>query len=439
MDESRHPLPLRFRVFFERVIEPRLTLRGYKLDEKRELAARIVHSLVVARKRSACVADSRDTHKPGVAMRVAVWNAIRKAGLAKTAIGSELARRTTRYQATPRLMKLRKRWTLDDLVDMNLKRNSHEEAPTSHALVILRSEKVPATCESPPANKRSREIDFRPMCSELGMEWLESVEDAIEAFNRNNLAHSWMFRTVDAASDLEPCSPLNPCVRQIHYGGQFFLRGMRFHSWSNLSGQCLSRIERRTILIDGQRVAELDFSGSQLRLLYHWRNIDPDQADVYQPERIFPKAHRKFDKAERKVLREFVKRATLLCLNVGSRAKAHSSVGKHLSEHEQRSLLWDAMNCDGFDIKVLVQRIVQTHHQIADWFFTSSSGLMMTSESHVMFRIMKAFTEAGKPALTIHDAIVCKTADVKFAQRVMRKSYQHVHTTRFKPVIKREF
>ncbi len=63
----------------------------------------------------------------------------------------------------------------------------------------------------------------------------------------------------------------------------------------------------------------------------------------------------------------------------------------------------------------------------------------MTSESQVMFRIMKAFTAAKKPALPIHDAIVCKVSDREFAKRVMIESYQWVHSTEFEPVINREF
>jgi hypothetical protein len=428
------------RQFVQKVILPKLKFKGYKISEKRELAAWAIRSLIIHRKRGGCTADSRDTHKTGVALRVSVWETICTAGFADIALGSELSKRTTRYRATDKLMDLRRRWTLDHLVDLKLNRNSQEEQPTAHALVCLRKERFRFEGKKRVRHPGPREIDFRPLCGEHWLGHVRHTEDAIEAFNHNNLVHSWMFFVTDPVAGRLISSPLNPCVRQIHYGGKFYQNGMRFHGWSELSGQFLSKEERKTILIDGEPAIELDFSGSQIRTMYHWRNIDPDpNEDIYLPHKVFSRSYNRLGRNEQQVIRGFVKDATLRCLNVASCSAAHSSVGKLLATHEQKELIRQSLSRDQLDVKGLVKRITRLHQPLKEWFFAKSAGLAMTSESQVMFRVMKTFTGARKPLLPIHDAVVCKSSDAKFAKRTLMEAYQYVHSTRFKPVIKKEF
>ncbi len=364
-DDSGHPLPSKFHTFYKNVVRRRLKLTGYKLKDKSELAVWMIRGLIMARQRSGVVADSRDNSESGVTLRLSVWNAIVAAKLADSALGSERSGCVTRYRATNRLMRLHERWELDELVDVALRRNTEEELPTEHSLICLHSERLPIKrkpggLRRKPNKTKAMPIAFRHLCIAIGLEWVRNTEDAIEAFNRNNLCHTWQFTVVDPHADGAPMSsPLNPCVRQIHYGGQFFLRGMRFHSWSELSGQSLSKVERKTILIDGEAATELDFSCSQIRTMYHWRNIDPPYKDVYRPKKIFPRSYRKLDNGECRILREFVKSATLRCLNVKSRGRAHSSVTNCIKSSETSSLLWAAMTEDGLSVQQLVRRIVK--------------------------------------------------------------------------------
>lgn len=84
-------------------------------------------------------------------------------------------------------------------------------------------------------------------------------------------------------------------------------------------------------------------------------------------------------------------------------------------------------------------RIEEVHPALKKWLFTKNIGILITSESNVMFKIMQAFMAAKKPLLPIHDAVVCKLSDRKFARRTMIEAYQYVHSTEFKPRIKTEF
>jgi hypothetical protein len=453
---SRHPIPFKFRLFAEAKVLPRLHLKGYKRAKKQELAICLLHSLVVAYKRGACLADVADTGEAGVRMRVELWNAILAAKLAIKCTGSESAKVLTRYYATKKLLALRKKWHLEVLVDVELQHNTDLDRATPHGLVYLHTGRIDLVTGKPlPAKDRKQAIDFKHLCSDLGIEMLRSIEDTVEAFNDNNLRHSWKFYVTDPDTGRQRSSPLNPCLRQIHVG-QFF-RAVRFYSWSELSGQNLSKEERKTILIDGEHVAELDFSASVIRMMYHLRGLDP-QGDLYRPERIFRESYADASIDEQHTLRKFVKQVTLICLNVKSRAAARSSVGKLLKEHEDRETLWAAIRgLEGTDIKGIVRRVAGAHkdkadkwylrnngkaksqYGIADQFFSGIGLQMMTEESKVMKRLLTAFTKAEEPALMIHDAVVCKVSVVKFAKKAMTKAYQQLSTTDFLPVIKRSF
>jgi hypothetical protein len=101
-----------FNQFMNSFVLPLITLTGYKLDEKKELATLAVQALIKTGLTDACVADSRGTGEPGARLRVRVWDAIEAAGLAKIALGSESSGRQTRYRASTRFLTLRRVWEL---------------------------------------------------------------------------------------------------------------------------------------------------------------------------------------------------------------------------------------------------------------------------------------------------------------------------------------
>ena len=447
-----HPLPYPFRLYFRDKVQPLLKLKGYKRREKQELAAWLVHALIVAQKCGATVSDSRKCSKPGVRQRVEVWDAIESAGLCVKSVGSEFSKKSTRYYATPKLTKLKEKWKLETLVDLDLQRNSEVDPSTAHSLVYLHTGHIDLATGEPLLGKNKKQaIDLKRTSSEIGLNMVQALENVVEAFNENNLSHAWMVKIVDPETGRTRSEPLNPCLRMIHCGA--FYRAMRFYSWSYLSGQRLSKEQRENILIDGEPVTELDFKASILRIMYHLRGFDP-KGDLYRPKLIFPKSYKKASVAERKILRGFVKDATLRCLNVQSRKKAHSSLGKLLKETNRtdREFVLSAMQKDGLDIAGVAASIVsahaidqqtlfngQTQCGIADLFFRGEGLKFITEESKRMRLLLQIFTKARKPALMIHDAVVCKRSDAKFAKRAMIDAHQAMFTTLAVPGIQREF
>lgn len=451
-----HPLPLKFQAFVQAKVVPLVPIKGYKVAEKQELLAWMTNSLIVAYKRGGCVADSANTGEAGVRQRVNLWKSLCDAKLAVRCVGSEQSKKLTRFYATGKLIKLRKNWSLQSLVNVDLERNSDRDEATKHGLVFVWLGPVDPATGKPKSSKSGRQpVALKTFCSPIGLEQVKRDESVVEAFNANVLEHSWSFKVADPETGDQRTSPLNPCLRLLHCG-QFY-RAQRYYSWSALDGQNLSKIERKTIRIDGEPVTELDFSASVIRMIYRYRNLYP-HGDLYRPHAVFPALYRKSTMKDCERVRTFVKDATLRCLNVTSRAKAHSSVGKVLNESPDRQFLQTVIgDIEKTDIKGIVSRIVDAHSDLVaasvppttrirpphpdgcEPFFNQVGIEMITTECWVMKRLLIKFTDAKKPALMIHDGLVCKKSDATFARKAMVEAYQSVLATENLPVIKRAF
>ena len=77
------------------------------------------------------------------------------------------------------------------------------------------------------------------------------------------------------------------------------------------------------------------------------------------------------------------------------------------------------------------------HPDLADQFFTNCGVELMTTDGRIMLHILEAFVDAGKPALGIHDSIVCRASDAEFAHETMTEMYRKFLL--FDPVINRVF
>jgi hypothetical protein len=326
--------------------------------------------------------------------------------------------------------------------------------PKSLALIYLHTGKIdPATGRLLADDKQRKPLPFLstienhaqrgpdgnadPLAIQNGIEYWRAMEDRIERVNSSNLEHSWKAFHIDPETGRQHVFQPNPCVRQIH-AGQFF-RAVRLYSWSEMSGQNLPKATRRTMLIDGESVAELDYSGMATRMLYHRAGIDPE-GDVYRPEQVMPTFYGLDDATadRRAIVRDFVKIATNICWNVINRPAAHSAIGKLLADHAEHEFLHKVIykieNTNPVDI---VDRLMAAHPDLADRFFTGVGIDLMTTDGRIMLHILEVFADAGKPVLGIHDSIVCRASDAEFAHQTMVEMYYKF--IRHDPVIKRVY
>lgn len=440
--KNRHLRDLKSRRFHEEVLTktvrditnrsiiPRLKFRGYKRGRKRQIAWHCIHNLVLAGSVNKTVADSRDTSVPGVQLRISIWDAIVKANLATVCKGSEYSHKTTRYYATQRLLRLFCDKPACELVNSNLQRlQEMSERPTQFSLIELRTKidgkKKPIAI---PVDQLQLTIHGVRI-----IDYLETVEADIETINRSNLRHTWQAFKIIERDGRKVRRAFQPSVviKQIHSGT--LLRYARLYTWSELSAQNLTKEERRLMLIDGEPIAELDYREYHLRMLYHLTGIDPDpEQDLYRPKAVFRRQSRLVRFARyADTARRLVKTATNICFNTSAEMKAAKAVKKYAEETDARKLL----ELEGIRCLALVRRIKATHRAISRHFCTQIGAWLQTVDAMVMLRVLKSFANADKPALCLHDGILCKASDAGFADAFMSICYSELFG--FCPAIRR--
>ncbi len=420
------PIPQAFRKRLTAILTE-IKMTGYKLSRKKTLAASMLHNLVLASKVGGVVFDTRRASESEALLRAKVWDAVVEAGLASCCLGSEGAGMVTRYRAKGKLLQSFKGLELQ-LLDTDLERNTRRMLdPTWHALVVLH-------------DKEKKIIPFPPkhLDATLGgvsvEEYLAIVENSIERINRSNIAHAWeAFRIIDPATlkmgAFQPCV----CLKQKHSRKLF--QYARLYTWSALSAQNLSKQERRLVRIDREPVTELDYSGHQFRILYHTCKINPSPGhDIYRVDKVLPKfaSFKNTTDELRNEARDFVKIASIICLNTTSRLKAEKAVEKRLRNNPAIARVIE--KTEGTDARGIVCRIEKAHPDVSHRFFSKVGAMLMTLDGVLMLRILEEFAKNDKPVLGIHDSILCKASDAEYAKLVMQIEYAELFG--FLPVIK---
>ena len=396
-----------------------IAIKGYKKADKVRLLQRQLHQLICAGLNNAVVADCRSTSDPATRKRNGLWDSLQSGGWLICCTGSEWSGMTTRYRATPKLLSLRDVWTEDLLNPRKLVRNSRQlSRPLRNALVVIQTSDE----ESDGGRKALPFSDFPDHANEL-----RDAEDRIERINDRNATHTWRLHVNGISS--EPSFRL----RQVHVSWP--RNGTRLYTYGTHSAQNLSKNLRSQIQIDNYPVAELDYSGMMLRLLYHhFVGIagpgGPDIPDIYNPCAIFPEVFQSIESRMEHGLhiRNLVKRATLICINCKSREKAHLAIGKSIFECEWREKPSFKVALDSLGsakpVIELVRRIESLHNEASQYFFQSRGLELMTIESDIMFDILDTITAAGKPALGIHDAVLCIKHDEGYVKDLMQSVYR---------------
>jgi len=203
----------------------------------------------------------------------------------------------------------------------------------------------------------------------------------------NPLMHDWLLKyhsTGRISIKEEP----NGCyftirdrmVKRIFNDGSFLNGGRLYAFWQNIPKEI-----RKHLIINNSPVSELDYSGCQIRMLYHLVvKQDYKEDDPYSIPGMS---------------RDLAKKAAIITLN----AKTNGSAVGALMESAKKDLGMpitynEAKNCiDLFKIK----------HRPISKFFNSGIGLnLMRIESEVIVRTILALMRKGICVLTIHDACI---------------------------------
>ncbi|MFH5803315.1 hypothetical protein ACG2DA_04615 [Alienimonas sp. DA493] len=402
------PVASPFSEHFENDVLPLLDLpRGRKA---REAAACALADLYAAANAGRATADGRDTRHSGTKARVRAWDALVAAGLVLKRTGSERAGKTTRYGLTFRGERLRRaqHFTLTDLIDVT------PAPPASTARRgSLPSRFAPVVLHDADGNPRRWPRLDRYTAAEV-----REVEEAVIRLNDANLNHAWkIYRDLDGRP--VPDQP-NVVVRAIY--NEDFKHGGRLYSSTANAYNDLPRAVRRTMRIDGEPIAELDYSGFHPRALYHYGGHE-FRGDVYQPARVLPAACPNGDAPA--AVRKGVKVATNILLNAATRKAA---VGAAVQDEAigRSPEFRAALETCGVGVGDMLDAIKRAHAPIARHFHTGAGLRLQRLDVQLMLAVLGRFVDEGKPALGLHDAVLCRVSDAEFAAEVMAREYRKV-------------
>jgi len=163
-----------------------------------------------------------------------------------------------------------------------------------------------------------------------------------------------------------------------------FDHGGRFYGpeWQWMKGE-----DRRSIRIDGSPLIELDYTATHPTLLYALKgkslSIDPYQLNESTPEE-----------------RGFLKRITLVLINVGDPIKARRAVQRliNIGELEKPPSIED--------LNGLINEFMAKHQPIQDLFNPKVGMYLQRLESDLCEALLIEFADKGIPVLSVHDSFL---------------------------------
>lgn len=172
---------------------------------------------------------------------------------------------------------------------------------------------------------------------------------------------------------------------------------------------------RKKLKINGVQVAEPDYSGLHIRMLYHLKGIDyRDECYVY-------------DKKEKRFKNE------------RDKFKLVSLISINCEPYEAGIAIFNEFRNNGIekaeDEKILemIDVFKSFHEPIADRLFSGVGLDLQNLDSMIMESILKRLIGENIPALPVHDSVIVPAPAEKFTKQVMVEEYHKVMG--FEPVI----
>lgn len=196
--------------------------------------------------------------------------------------------------------------------------------------------------------------------------------------------------------------------RRYKHDKRLTLGGRWYHS-----GQSLTKQERATIGLNGERTVELDYSGLHTRLLYAEEGIQFDLTDdVYHVEGI-PRAYCKkvmqsllFDRSPR------LAAVHLKGCQIPERVKAyyeHKEALLYNPRKRRPSILHEGFEpLDlSLDVDVTIKALLNKHHRIESHFSKEHLSLrLQNTDSKIAELVLSHFTDMKVAVVPVHDSFI---------------------------------
>ncbi|MEM1133935.1 MAG: hypothetical protein AAGH53_13465 [Pseudomonadota bacterium] len=265
-------------------------------------------------------------------------------------------------------------------------------------------------------NASSNYVDFKPTAE------TKAWSQALEAYNRFIVAQSL---SVQLSSHLTEqwidCLNLNkprsspgftkPEMFQTALYRQFnntdFRQGGRLYGgWWIQAPKSV----REQILINGNPVVELDYSGCHISMLYHQRGLEcpDDPYALSEVEEVARKAG-----GDPRIYRSCIKQYTQGLIN-----------GKKGGRPDRIELSQEATVPPGFKSTDLIALIERKHQPISDSFRSNAGLVLQREDSDIALEIISNLTNSGIPVLPIHDSFIVEAGRTGILKEEMERIYQ---------------
>jgi hypothetical protein len=420
-DAMVETIPERFIQFAEQSLLPGIKEDRQSWESKKRLLCTQLYYLVETRLSNKTIVDSLSNSSAASRKRKALWRKLKDRGWAQIVLGHRKKGYLTRIYATDELLK--------QLIG--------NESVLSHEPVLVRGSELssqngipivsghtgkfdPHTGRHLRKEQREKPLVF-PGVGDPDRTTVEMCEITLEDINHLNRQHIWQIR--------HPLGfTLNPSVtlRQIHIGA--WGRSCRMYTFGPLSAQGFPKEYRRTMTIDGEPIIELDFHCMHPRMLYHSLGHEVT-GDLYDWHKVFPRFASSADGNSEKdtSVRNFLKTSLNICFNTVSRYAATEAIKKHLRTLASFGENWLQQlmaKIEELTVPEFLNRLEQEHSHIRCHFYRNVGMDLMTHEASIMLTTLYEVIASGRPALGIHDGLICRERDADFAYEAMKGSYE---------------
>jgi hypothetical protein len=220
--------------------------------------------------------------------------------------------------------------------------------------------------------------------------------------------------------DTRHIDPRQKCFNHVGLTRIFKDGGVwRWFQKGEMSFQQLPEEERVKLLINGERVTEIDYSAMHPHILYAWENEQcPD--DFY--ERIMDRCG---------CSRFIAKSVSLIAINASSYVSLVGAINNDKRKTEianknraiPEPVLYNELKKQNLTPRDVVEAIELAHPVIAKYVYKGLANKLMLVESDIMTSVLLELMSLGIPVLPVHDSVIVPSRYEGVARRVMGYVY----------------
>jgi len=315
---------------------------------------------------------------------------------------------------------------LDLAYSLGINRKTVEVLPSPH--VSLRDMRLNNLTYKPNAYTKYIEELMTRYCKHLNKQSImlkisdETEEGIIHYGTRFGGEKIHLYRRYKDWADREDLIPqisnLNSKLPNINFN----IGGRSGGYW--MDGLAGKKIDRPTILINGDKTASVDFPCSHLNLCYRHETGSWYQQETYQELKAEGREYEDGYIVSTKIDRGLTKQMIQLMFNVKSKSAVSKIFNEWLlkdgnAEHNYNKL------SSGYETIEIQEEILKHHYKIKDYFYkgTIAGQVIQWEEANLMFNIADQYIrEHNVTALTIHDELIIQEQHQPLAKEFMFSS-----------------